>query len=223
MATRKTSSKTASKKTSAQSSKTQTTTSSNLRGIKIKDLILPVGIFIVAVLIWLFRDQVVVATVNGQPITRLAVVSELEKKDGKTVLDSMVTESLILQEAKKRGVSVSDAEVNSETSKIEKSITSQGQSLDMVLAQQGMNRSDLNKQVKLQLLLKKMVGNVSVTDKEVTDYIAQNKDSLPQSTDEAQLKSQVKAQLEQQKIGEKIQTFVASLQSKAKINYLHNY
>lgn len=223
MATRKTATKTASKKVSDQSSKTQNISSSKLKGIRLKDLILPIGIFAVAVLIWFMRDQVVVATVNGQPITRLAVISELEKKDGKTVLDSLVTENLILQEAQKRGISVSDQDVQNEISKIEKSITSQGQNLDMVLAQQGMTRTDLNRQIKLQLLLKKMVGTVSVTAKEVQDYMTQNKDSLPESTDEAQLMSQIKAQLEQQKIGEKIQTFVASLQSKAKINYLHSY
>lgn len=223
MATRKTATKTASKKVSDQSSKTQNVSSSKLKGIRLKDLILPIGIFAVAVLIWFMRDQVVVATVNGQPITRLAVISELEKKDGKTVLDSLVTENLILQEAQKRGISVSDQDVQNEISKIEKSITSQGQNLDMVLAQQGMTRTDLNRQIKLQLLLKKMVGTVSVTAKEVQDYMTQNKDSLPESTDEAQLMSQIKAQLEQQKIGEKIQTFVASLQSKAKINYLHSY
>lgn len=223
MATRKTATKTASKKVSDQSSKTQNVSSSKLKGIRLKDLILPIGIFAVAILIWFMRDQVVVATVNGQPITRLAVISELEKKDGKTVLDSLVTENLILQEAQKRGISVSDQDVQNEISKIEKSITSQGQNLDMVLAQQGMTRTDLNRQIKLQLLLKKMVGTVSVTAKEVQDYMTQNKDSLPESTDEAQLMSQIKAQLEQQKIGEKIQTFVASLQSKAKINYLHSY
>ena len=191
---------------------------------KLKNLLLPAIIILLVVIFTLFKNQFIVAEVNGQPITRLQLINALEKKDGKTVLDSLITEQLILQEASKRKVTVSASEVSSQISQIEKSVSSQGQSLDALLAQQGMSRSDLNDQVKIQLLLKKMVGGkITVSDKEVNDYIEQNKDSIPQGTDPATLKTQAKQQLEQQKLNTGIQTFVSALQKKAKVQYLRNY
>ncbi len=193
------------------------------RKLNIKDLIIPVVIVAIALLVWFFKNEFIVATVNGQPITRYAVIKELEKKNGKTVLESLVTEKLITQEAENRKVEVTTADVNKEISNIEKSITSQGQNLDLILSQQGMNRADLTKQVKLQLMLKKMVGNTDVTQKDVDDYIEKNKASFPEGTDPKTMEAQIKQQLQQQKLGEKIQAFIASLQKKAKINYLKTY
>ncbi|HVZ11582.1 MAG TPA: SurA N-terminal domain-containing protein [Patescibacteria group bacterium] len=227
MATRKTATKKTPAKKSTPAKKTvaspvKKTSSFVAPDLKLKDLILPIIVIIVVVLIGVFKNQFIVATVNGKQITRIDLIHQLEKKDGKTVLDSMVTEQLILQEADKRKITASNDEVKSEISSIEKSVSAQGQSLDMVLAQQGMTRDDLNEQVKLQVLLKKMVGPQPVSDREVQDYIDQNKDSLQQegSTDPAKLNEQVKQSLEQQKVGEKVQTLVSSLQSKAKIDYL---
>ena len=82
-----------------------------------------------------------------------------------------------------------------------------------------MSRNDLKGQIKLQLLLKKIVGNVPVSDTEVDKYIEENKDSLPEETNPEDLRSQIKLQLEQQKLNEKIQNLVAELQKNAKIDY----
>ncbi len=87
----------------------------------------------------LFRNQFIVATVNGRPITRVNLLSELEKRNGKTVLDALVTQQLILQETEKRKITVSDKEVAGEVGKIEKSVSGQGQNLDLLLAQQNMS------------------------------------------------------------------------------------
>lgn len=193
----------------------------NFKNFQLKDLLLPTVVVVIVLLLGTFRGQFVVATVNGHQISRIDLIKELEKKDGKAVLETLVTEQLILQESDKRKVTVSDAEVNKEISTIEKSVAKQGQNLDLLLTQQGMTRSDLLKQVKIQLLLKKMVrGNITVTDKEISDYLERNKDSIPQGTDPATLKPQIKTQLEQQKANERIQKLISDLQSKAKINYL---
>ena len=192
-----------------------------MKNFQLKDLLIPAAIIVVALLLFLLRGQLVVATVNGRQISRLNLIRELEKKDGKTVLESLITEQLISQEAEKRKITLLDAEINKEISTIEKSVAKQGQNLDLLLTQQGMTRSDLLKQVKIQLLLKKMVGqNIIVTDKEINDYIDKNKASLPSGTDPATLKPQIKTQLEQQKANEKIQKLISDLQSKAKIQYL---
>jgi len=186
-------------------------------------LILIVVIILLGAALYYFRGLFVAAVVNGQPISRLAVVQQAEKQSGKQTLDTLVRDALIEQEAKKENVTVSDKEVNDEIATLQGNLKKQGQSLDQVLSTQGMTLNDLRNLIRLDKLVQKMVGkNITVSDKEVTDYINQNKSSLP-STDEATLKKQVKAQLVQQKTNAAVQTWLANLQQKANILYFVQY
>jgi len=134
---------------------------------------------------------------------------------------------LINQEAKKRKIDVTKKELDAELVKIESNVTSQGTTLEALLLQQGMTKKDLANEIKLQLLVTKMVdNNVSVTDKEADDYIASQKSQL--SLDSTQpapemTKDQAKTAVKQQKLQIEIQTFVADLKAKAKINYFIKY
>ena len=94
-------------------SKTNENKLSILRTYKLKKshAVSLVVILIVATLIFAFRSFIVAASVNGQPITRLAVVKEAEKQGGKQVLESLVTNTLIEQEARKQKVTVTDIEI----------------------------------------------------------------------------------------------------------------
>jgi len=182
---------------------------------------------IVAGLIYFSGKTFFAASVNGKLISRLSVISELEKQGGKKTLDTIILKTLIDQEAKKRKISVSAKDLDAEVSKIEKNIASQGATLDSLLQQQGMTKKDLVEEIKLQLLVTKMVDNkISVTDKEIDDYLASQKEQsslgLGQSTQEL-TRDQAKLAIKQQKIQTKIQTFVADLKSKAKISYFINY
>lgn len=200
------------------------TTTLNLKNsisdIKLKNLLLPGIIILIVIALGLLKNQFVVATVNGRPITRLELIKDLEKKQGKATLDSLITEQLILQEAKARKVQVTQKDLDEELSKIEKSITEQGQKLDDLLSAQGMTRQDLTQQIKIQLILKSLVGKVEITQKEIDDYIEKNKETIPDDANMDDLKKQTKQQLENQKINDKIQAFIADLQKKAKIEYL---
>jgi parvulin-like peptidyl-prolyl isomerase len=172
-------------------------------------------------LAFFFRSLFIVAIVNGQPITRLAYINELEQTAGKQAMNSLVTKTLILQEAKKNNVTVSQKEVDDQIKTIQDNLAKQGQQLDSVLALQGMTQASLREQIYLQKLVEKMVGkNITVSDKEIADYIDKNKDSLPQNTSEADLKKQVHDQLYQQKLNDKVQTWIQGLQQKAKVSYL---
>lgn len=191
---------------------------------KNKKLLIPLIIIVLAGFAYLFKDIFVVALVNGQPISRLMVINQLEKQSGKQVLSSLVTETLILQEANKRNVKVDNKEIDDEIKKIENDLKKQGQSLEQVLTFQGLRMEEVREQIKLQKLLEKMVGkDITITDKEVSDYIEKNKETLPQNQNEQQLKENVKNQLKQQKLSEKVGTFVSNLQQKATINYFKTY
>lgn len=182
------------------------------------------GIMLFVVALYLLRGLFIVAVVNGKPIWRLSVVSQLEKESGKQILDQLITTSLIFQEASRQGVSVSNQEVSERIKKIEDSLSAQGQTLDSVLTLQGMNRAKLAEQITMQLLLEKMLGKkITVADKEINDYIEQNKGLLPENKSGDELRTQVKEQLRQQKLNEKFQEWITDLQKKAKIFYVVQY
>jgi parvulin-like peptidyl-prolyl isomerase len=172
-----------------------------------------------------FKNQFIVATVNGKPISRLALIKELEKQGGKKVLDDLITETLIQGEAVKQNATVSNDEVNQEIVKIEEQLKQQNRNLDDVLKTQGMDRATLITQIKTQKLVEKLAlkSIPAVTDKDIDDYIAANKDSFPKEATTEEIRSQVKSQLEQQKKSEAAQTWLTSLREKAKISYFLNF
>ncbi|HSD98705.1 MAG TPA: SurA N-terminal domain-containing protein [Patescibacteria group bacterium] len=183
-----------------------------------------VSVVVVVLALFFFKGLFIAATVNGQPISRLAVVSQLEKQGGKQALDNLIVENLIRQEAQKRHVSVSQTDIDGQIKKIEDQLKGQGMTLDNALAAQGLTKSDLVDQLTIQALLTKMIGNsVSVSDADIEKYIAANQDNLPKDLSDADLKSQVKSQLEQQQLQTKTQAFVATLQKNAKITYFVGY
>lgn len=181
-------------------------------------IIWSLAIILIIVLIYFLRSLIIAATVNGQPILRLAVVGELERQGGRQALSALVTKILIMQEAKKRNITVSQAEVDVELKRIESNIKQQGQTLDQALALQGMTKENLIERIRLQKMIEKIVGkDISVSDKEVADYIEKNKDAFPQEEDQKKLAAQVKDQLRQQKLNDKITAWIDSLRKNAKI------
>lgn len=194
--------------------------SNRFANLEIKSFLLPTTIIITVLLLGLFKDQFVAANVNGEQINRLELIRELENREGKRALENLISEELIMQEAKKRNMNISEEEINREISTIEKNIKAQGQNLDDLLALQGLTRQQLKDEIRVQLILKKLVGKAEVTDKEVDDYIEQNKDSIPADAKTEEVRNQAKSQLEQDKVNQKIQTLVQELRKNAKIKYL---
>ncbi|MCL4377969.1 MAG: SurA N-terminal domain-containing protein, partial [Actinobacteria bacterium] len=172
---------------------------------------------VVVGVIYLFQNVFIAANVNGQAISRLQVIKELEKQGGKNVLDSIVTETIIQQEAKKKNITVSQKEIDNELSKIEANVKQQGSTLDQALQSQNMTKNDLLDRIKIQLMLQKLVGSSNVTDKEIDNYIATNKQEPPKGVDEKTFRAQIKTQLMQQKTQQSVQEYITKLKNAAKI------
>jgi len=185
-----------------------------------RTLIIVFVILVLAGLIYYFKGQLIVATVNGEPISRFALIRQLEKQSGKQTLDSLITKILVLQEAKKQNIEIGSDEIEQEIKKLEETFKNQGQDLNQVLVAQGVTQEELREQIRMQKIVEKIVGkDITVTGEEIEDYLEKNKDSLPKDVTE-EIRNQVKKQLEQQKLSEKMQTWIQSLQDNAKINYL---
>lgn len=192
-----------------------------------KKMILPIALGICIALViaagYYFKGLVIAATVNGKPVSRLSIVQKLEKQGGKGTLDNLITETLIQNEAQKKGVSISDQEVDDEIKKIEVTVTQQGGTLDQALLQQGMNREMLKENIKTQKLVEKLLSDkLEITDEEVMAYLNENKTELPKGNEE-EAKNDIKDQLKQDKIQQEAGTWIESLKANADIKYFVNY
>lgn len=193
-------------------------------GLTFKHIIVLVGALTLIGLLYMFRGLFIVAMVNGQPISRITFTQELEKLAGKQVMNSLVTKTLILQEANKQNITVSPQEVDAEIKKIEDNVAQQGQNLEQLLAMQGMTRESLREQVEIQKIIEKMFAkDIAVTDAEVNQYIEENQNSFPEGANSAEVRQSVKDQLRQQKLSEKFQAWLQEAQKNAKINYFVNF
>ncbi|QQG47853.1 MAG: SurA N-terminal domain-containing protein [Candidatus Woesebacteria bacterium] len=171
-----------------------------------------------------FKNLVVAAMVNGEPISRFKIISELEKRSGSQALDSIITQTLISQEAKKQNINVTQTEIDNQINSLENSLKSQGQDLNSALATQGMTKEDLITQISLQKMVEKLVGkDIEIKDQQIDDYIKANKDTFPKDEKPEDIRSKVKNQLFQQALSQKFQTWITDLKSKAHITYFIKY
>jgi foldase protein PrsA len=191
--------------------------------ISLKAAIVLAVIVILILLAVVYRGLFVAATVDGQPISRFAVIKELEKQSGQQALDSLINEKLINNEAKAKNVTVSDEEIDSEVRKVEDELKEQGTSLEDELTAQNVSRGDFERQIKIQVLAEKLLGDkITVSDDELNKYITDNEIAIPQGEEQA-LREQVRDQLKGQKFGQNVATWLQELKDKAKINTYVNY
>jgi hypothetical protein len=186
-----------------------------------KKIIWPIIILVVALALWFLRDQVIVAMVNNKPITRFQVISELEKQGASQVLDSIVTMELVNQAIKEANVEVDDQEIADQMAEIEASLASQDQNLDDILALQNLTREDVEKDIRLNLQVDKILADkIQVTEEEVMEYFETNKEFLGEDANYEEMKEDIEAQVIQEKRSAAQQEWLETLRSEANIRYL---
>lgn len=183
-------------------------------------LVPSISLILLATLIYSFKSVFIAALVNNKPISRFALDRQLEKQGGQQALENLVMETLIFQEAKKKGVIVSASEVEQKIAEIEKQFTDTGQKLDDLLASQGQTRKDLAEQLKIQLLVEKLLGNqAQISDEEIAGYFEKNKNLFSKGATLENEKDEIKSRLTQQKLSESFQNWAENLKKEAKISY----
>lgn len=189
-----------------------------------RSLLLALAVIGLALIVFFGRGLLIAATVNGQPISRLSIIRDLEQQSGKASLDAVVTRALVFQEANKKKVSATEKDIDSEIGKIRKQFQQQGQNLDQLLLTQGLSQEKFRQEVKIQLLVTKILGDqAKVSDKEFEDFLSKNKDLVASEANQATAKAALRSQMEQQKLAQKYQEWIATVKKNAKINYLVNY
>ena len=125
------------------------------------------------------EDKTLVSADNYK-VSKGELDAKLEKQPvAGQVLRSMVEQDLIFQYAKDNNITVTDAEIDSKIADI-KARLSDAQ-LAQALQQQGMTEQDLRDILHQQLIIKKAVdATIHVSDKQLSDYLAQNHTLLDQ-------------------------------------------
>ncbi len=181
------------------------------------------ALLVILGILYLSRGVFVVAMVNNTPITRTSVIRELEKQGGQQTVDSLISKELILQEAKKQNITVSEDEINGEITKIEESLKTQGSDLTSALALQGQSMADLRENIKVRKTMEKLLGEkIVVSDEEISSFYDQNKTYFEEKSLE-EVRDQIVEQVKEQKLANEIDPWLTDLKANANINYFKTY
>lgn len=177
-----------------------------------------IGLVVAALFLLLLykRNLFIAATVNGAPINNIELLSRLNDQYRTQTLNQMINEKIILDEARKKNVSVSESEINDRIAELEKNVGG-AETLDTLLTQQGQSRNGLKSQLRLQLTVEKIFEQeAAVSAEEVDGFLAENRDTL-QATDSAGQTKEATDILKQQKISELFQTKFQEWKQQAKV------
>ena len=183
-------------------------------------LVLGLGL---AAAVFSLRGLVIAATVNGQAISRFAVVGELEETSGAQVLDALIVDKLIAIEGRKQGIVISAEEVDEEITTIEAQFSGQDGTLDEALAVQGMTREELRQEIVKQKIVEKLLGDkTAVSEADVDAYIAENSAEIPEGQ-EAEFRVQIADELKTQEFNQEAGSLLDALRAQARIRYFVKY
>jgi hypothetical protein len=174
---------------------------------------------------YLLYKALVFAWVGNVPLTRLDQFNRMDRQSGKETKDQMINEQLVLNEARKRRVVATEEDINKQLAQIE---TQQGgaEKLDEALKDQQMTREDLKKQLRFSVLINKMFeAEGKVEEKELNDYIEQNKDQLGltdpnNASQSAKAKEAAAESLKRQKTNQAFTTWLQQAQASSEVKRL---
>lgn len=127
------------------------------------------------------------ATVNGTKITEKDLFSTLQSYYGDSVvsvLDRMVSEEVVNQEAKAKNITLADKDLTDEVSALKLDYGTD-ENFQSFLSYYGMSEDDLKKELKLSALVRLLLqSDVTITDEAVQAYFDENKDNLGGSAEQ---------------------------------------
>jgi foldase protein PrsA len=117
----------------------------------------------------------VVARVNGEAITKDELYDALVAQSGQQTLDSLITDKIVNLELKKKGVEVTETDVEAELQAMIVEYGGQAQ-FDQVLASYGYTMADIKNNIKMNLSAMKLVGEeINIAEEDMKAYFEENK------------------------------------------------
>jgi parvulin-like peptidyl-prolyl isomerase len=154
--------------------------------------------------------------VNGQPIYRSELTKRLYSRYGNPVLESLIVDILVRQEAKAKEIKVTQEDLEGVIGRIKEQL-GENADLDSVLASQGIKRSEFEEGIRVEVMVRKLLEKeITVAEEEISKFIKENKKTM-EATSEPDLRQEARQILADQKISQKINSWIAELEKKAKI------
>lgn len=187
-------------------------------------MVMLVVVVIVLALLYVFRGEFVAALIDGTPISRLAVVHELERQSGAQVLDALVNQALVEKKATEQGIIVTEEEIEQALSDIRVNLSSQNATLEDALKAENVTIEHVRKTIRLQKLVERLLENrLTVSEEEIKTYVEQNKNSLPPANSPEEQKKMVRDMLRQQKFAPAFSAWLSATKAEVDISYWKNY
>lgn len=120
----------------------------------------------------------VVASVNGQKITKTELYNLMVKQNGNQALDSLIGERIVDLEAKKHNIAVSEQDIQNELNKYYENYGGQ-EVFFQALTSSGFTLDDVKKDLALSLKIRKLMEpRIAISDNELMAYFEENKASF---------------------------------------------
>lgn len=149
-----------------------------------RNLIIPLTILcIVAALLvfgyWKGKSEVV-ATVNGENISKDELYDAMLKQSGQQALDSLISKKIIELEAKKQKITVSEKDIQDELEKYYEKYGGK-EAFTQALAQNGFTIDEVKKDLELTVKVNKLLKpRIKISEEELKTYFEENKASFAQ-------------------------------------------
>ncbi|PKM79529.1 MAG: foldase [Firmicutes bacterium HGW-Firmicutes-14] len=122
----------------------------------------------------------VVASVNGEEISKDELYEVMLKQNGKQALDLLISQKVIDLEAKEQKINVPDADIQKELEKYYESYGSK-EAFIQALEMNGYSLDEVKTEVARNIKIKKLVEpRVKITDEEIKEYFDENKAQFAQ-------------------------------------------
>ena len=186
---------------------------------KMKKVITVFIIVFIAVTLFSSKGIFVVATVNGTPIYRWDVINRLQKLGGQQVVDELIQDKLIEQEALDKGIVIDEEAVNKEVELAKAASEAQGVPLEVALEQANLTMEDYINNTRVQQTVRAiLVDEIAVADEEVETTFAQyGTDASFEGLTDDQIKLEIRKGLEEQKLQERAVIWLQEIRDSATV------
>lgn len=121
------------------------------------------------------RRFIPVAIVNGKTVDRAEFTKLLLERSGETVLQEMIAKQLLYEEADKKNITVSEAEINKQIEISRNEIKANGVTLEAYLSQRNYTMEKFREEIRDQLVVKKMFEKgIRVTESDIETFFKAN-------------------------------------------------
>lgn len=157
------------------------------------------------------------AVVNGETISQTELDARLQARAGAQVLQELIDEKLILQEAEKQKIKVSDEDVNRKLTELKEGFPSE-QDFEKNLKDNNITLAEAKKQLHIQLSMAKLLEKtIDITDSAVKAEYKQNKETTYKGMTISEVRQRIEDELRQRHPGASSQAFLDNLKKKADV------